>query len=102
MDYKVQLISFIFSFAYGIFFYYTSLLNYRIIKKYHIIFKYLITFTYILDVSLLYILLMYKVNYGVIHIYFVIVLFIGYFVGYIYKNKWQKLCKYVTHKLQKH
>jgi hypothetical protein len=100
MDYKVQLISFLFSFLFGIFFYLTSFINYKIVDKYNIIFRYLITLTYILDISLLYILMMYKINYGIIHIYFVIVLFIGYFVGVVYCKKIRKICKIKRKKLK--
>jgi hypothetical protein len=101
MDYKVQLLSFLFSFLFGIFFYLTSLLNYKIIKKYNVVFRYLITITYILDISLLYILMMYKINYGVIHIYFVLTLFVGYYIGVVYCKKIKKICKIKCHKLKR-
>ena len=99
MDYKIQIISFIFSFIFGGFFYITSVLNYHFITKYPKIFKYLITLVYILDIALLYILFMYKINYGVIHIYFVIVLFLGFYVASIYSKKLRKICKIKKNKL---
>lgn len=99
MDYKIQIISFIFSFIFGIFFYMTSLLNYRLITKYPKIIKYIITIIYVLDIALLYVLFMYKINYGVIHIYFVIVLFLGFFVSSLYSKKIRKLCKIKKNKL---
>lgn len=93
MNYKLQIISFIVSFLFGIFFYLTSLLNYKIIKKHSKVIKYLITFVYIIDISLLYVLLMYKVNYGIIHIYFIIVLFLGFLFGNKYCKYLRKFCK---------
>lgn len=100
MNYKLQLISFLVSFIYGIFFYYTSLLNYKMIKNHSIIIKYIITFVYILNISLIYILIMYKVNFGIIHIYFIIVLFLGFYFGSVYCKKLRKFCKVKKKKLK--
>lgn len=99
MDYKIQIISFLFSFIFGVFFYYASLLNYKFISKYPVILRYLITLIFVLDISLLYILFMYKINYGIVHIYFIIVLFLGFFIGSIYCKKLRKLCKIKKKKL---
>lgn len=99
MDYKIQIISFIFSFIFGVFFYFTSVLNYKFISKYPIIFRYLITFIYVIDIALLYTLFMFKINYGVIHIYFVLILFLGFFIGSIYRKKLKKLCQIKNKKL---
>ena len=87
MDYKVQLLSFLFSFLFGVFFYFTSLFNHKMIQNQPILFKYIITILYVLVISLLYVLLMYKVNYGVIHIYFLMVLFLGFYCGFLYRKK---------------
>lgn len=100
MNYKLQLLSFLVSFLFGIFFYFTSLLNYKIIKKHSVVLQYMITFAYILDISLLYILLMYKVNYGIIHIYFVGMLFLGFVFGWLYCKKLRKFCKIKKKKLK--
>ena len=54
--------------------------------------RYILTFLFILDISLSYILFMYYVNHGVIHIYFIIVTLIGYFVE---KKIHQNVKKYV-------
>lgn len=97
MNYKIQLISFIVSFLFGCIFYVLNYLNTKLIKKYNIFIKYLISFFFILDISILYILLMYKVNYGVIHIYFIAILFCGYILTSIY---FKKLCKVFLNKLK--
>ncbi len=101
MNYKIQIISLIFSFFFGIFFYFTSLFNYKFIKKHSIFLKYLVTIVYILDIALLYILFMYKINYGVIHIYFLFMLFLGFLVGCVYSKKLRKLCKVIGNKLKR-
>ncbi len=101
MNYKIQLISFVFSFLFGLFFYFTSLLNYKLIKKHSAVLKYIITTIYIIDISLIYILLMYKINYGVIHIYFILLLFCGFLVGWLYSKKLRKICKVIAKKLKR-
>lgn len=100
MNYKLQLLSFLVSFLFGIFFYFTSLLNHKIIKKHSIVLQYIITFVYILDISLLYILLMYKVNYGIIHVYFIGMLFLGFVFGWFYCKHLKKFCKIKKNKLK--
>lgn len=101
MDYKIQLLSFAFSFLYGLFFYYTGFFNYHFIKKSPILLQYLISFVYILDIVLLYILILYKINYGVVHVYFLIFLFLGFLLGGIYQKSFQKKCQAFTSKLKK-
>ncbi len=101
MDYKIQLISLIFSFFYGIFFYITGYFNYNLLKKSNLVLQYIISFFYALDVALLYILLMYKINYGVIHIYFVGILVIGYIFGIVNVKKLRKKCQVIKAKLKK-
>ena len=99
MNYKLQIISFIFSFVFGMFFYGTSLLNYKLIKKCSKFMKYFVSVVYVIDISLLYVLFMYKINYGVIHIYFIIVLFLGFYLASIYSKHLRKLCKIKRKKL---
>ena len=99
MNYKLQIISFIVSFLFGCFFYLTSFLNFKLIHKFSKILKYFITILYVLDIALLYILLMYKINSGIIHIYFVLVLFLGFFLTSLYGKKLQKICKIKKKKL---
>ena len=100
MNYKIQLISFLFSFIFGGFFYLTSKLNYRLIWKFSVLFRYLITIVYILDIALLYIMFMYRINNGIIHIYFLLMLFFGFFVTGIFSKKLKKICKTKGNKLK--
>ena len=99
MNYKLQIISFIFSFIFGAFFYETCFINYKLIKKCKTWLKYLLSIIYVIDISLLYILGMYKINYGIIHIYFILVLFLGFYLASVYSKKLRKLCKIKSKKL---
>lgn len=82
MDNAIQLVSFLVSFLYGMFIYFTSLLNYKIILNKNIYFKYLISICYTVVISLLYVIIMYKINEGVIHIYFVITILLGFILSF--------------------
>ncbi len=100
MTTKLQLLSFLVSFLFGIFFYFTSLLNYKLIHKHSVLLKYGITFIYSVILSLLYILIMFKVNYGVIHIYFIGMLFLGFLFAWKYCQKFKKICQVKKNKLK--
>ena len=104
MDYKIQLLSLFFSFFFGIIFYFTSIMNYFFIKKYKIVIKYIITFIYMIDITLLYILMLYKINNGFVHIYFLFLVLFGFLFGVKLKNmliKNVKLRKYIDKLKQK-
>ena len=104
MDYKVQLISLLVSYVFGIVFYFTSLLNYKIIKNYNKIFKYVTTFLYMLNIAIIYICLLFKVNNGNIHPYFIIMVLLGFLLGVKIKKaltKNVKLYDFIVKRKQK-
>lgn len=76
-----QLLSFLFSFLFGICFYILLELNYRLIYNRHLWCKILFSFLFLTVSSLLYYIGLYKINYGVVHLYFFFLLFIGYFLS---------------------
>ncbi len=87
MDEITQLISFFVSFLFGMGFHFFSDYHFKIISKYSMWFQYLITFLFIIDTVLSYILLMYHVNYGVFHVYFLAFVFLGFFMfSFLQKN----------------
>lgn len=94
MNYKIQLLSFLFSFLYGVFFYFTSLLNYKFIKKLNKIFQYAITFAYMLNIAIIYICLSFKINNGNIHHYFIFMVLIGFAAGHKFKKVLKKNVKF--------
>ena len=80
MNLRIQIVSLFFSFGFGIIFSICTNLNYRFLFTKNIYFKVIITFVYILDFTLLYFLLIQKINNGIIHIYFFLIIGIGYLV----------------------
>lgn len=86
MDYKIQILSLLYSFVYGIFFYFLNILNDKFLNKNKII-NTIILVLFVFVNALLYITVLYKINYGVFHIYFLFMLFLGYGLASIIKIK---------------
>lgn len=80
MNSYVQVLSFVISFIYGLVFYLLSYANKVMINNKNNVVKLLITLVFVIDMVILYIYIMYKINFGMIHPYFVAVVFIGYIV----------------------
>jgi hypothetical protein len=82
MDLKIQIISLIFSFLYGIFLYIMFRIIYKCIfllrKRYQIIFN----FIYCIVFSLLYFFLLLFINNGTLHIYFLLLIIFGFLLSY--------------------
>ena len=98
MENQVQLLSFLISFLYGILFSFLSRYHYKMVYSLKCFMRYILTFFFILDISLFYILVLYYVNYGVVHIYFLIVTFLGYLFEkflFPYVKKYVKLCPFI-------
>lgn len=81
MDAKTQIIALIISFIYGIFFYITWKLNEWIIKNKKRRYRSIISILYMYVIVLLYIITIFKINNGKFHIYFFILLYLGFFTG---------------------
>ena len=81
MDVIIQILCLLISFIYGFFINLFIVFNKKIINKhnflYEIIFRLIIT----LLVVLLYVIIIYKINKGIFHIYFIIMVFIGYIIS---------------------
>ena len=81
MNLEVQIQSMIFSFVYGLFFSFLLNLNYRVLftsKKYIQVIGNLF---FIIDNVLLYFILLRYINNGVLHLYFLLLVVLGFFVG---------------------
>ena len=87
MNAKLQLITFIISFIYGIIFSLLTIYNFNLIAKLKVIFKHLITFIYVLDMTIIYIIILYHLNKGYFHIYFIMTVFLGFVIGLIIYKK---------------
>lgn len=87
MDVKLQILSFLISFIYGCFYYLSSKYNLKLIYGKNILFRILITIIFVLNNVLIYLILLYKINTGRFHIYFLISLILGYiFCSFVCKN----------------
>lgn len=93
MELKVQILSLIFSFVFGVIFSLFTNLNYRFLFCKKKLFKITITIIYVIDASLLYFLILKKINNGIIHSYFLLLIAVGFFIGSINLNKYMNMFK---------
>lgn len=87
MSAGLQVLSFIFSFSFGCFF---ALLKYffnKIFLKGFKYFKFFLNIIFVIFNSFIYMYILYKINYGVLHLYFILMFLIGYYFVYV------KMCK---------
>lgn len=98
MNYKIQIISLLYSFGYGVFFFLFNILNNKFISKNKYI-NFITLLVFVILNALLYITILYKINFGVFHIYFLIMIFLGYYFSFFIKKyisnnvKWCKKIK---------
>ena len=87
MELNIQILSLGVSFLYGIIFYILLEINSRFLYSSSIIIKVLFSFIFVLFNSLLYFLILLKINNGYVHFYFLICLILGYILcKVIYKR----------------
>lgn len=83
----VQIISLIVSFCYGFFFFLTLEFNAKLIYSDSLFIRVIISFLFVIFHTLLYFLILMKINFGYIHIYFFICILFGYLMcKVIYKR----------------
>lgn len=93
MGLKTQIISFLFSFIFGIIFSVCTNLNYKYLFCKKKIFQIIITIIYVVDASLAYFLIIRIINEGVIHSYFLLSVALGFFIGFVNLTKYVNLFK---------
>lgn len=86
MDLKLQILSILFSFGYGIISSYLYNLNYNFIHDTTILYKLVINILFCVNLGLIYFILIKVINYGVVHIYFLFSFIVG-FVLFVNKYK---------------
>lgn len=101
MNSTVQLISFLVSFIYGIIFYLLTRFNKYIIENRKIVFRFIITLIFIIDIAILYIYIIYRINHGYFHIYFIFTVIIGFIITHVFYGKIKNMCKKYVKKLRK-
>lgn len=78
MNSYIQLISLVVSFIFGFVFYILSRVNKYILNNKNNVIKLLVTIVFVIDMVFIYIFIMYKINFGVMHPYFIILLILGF------------------------
>lgn len=87
MTAKMQLISFAISFLYGFFFNFLTIFNFKLMGNLKVIYKHIITFVYVIDMAIIYIIILYNLNKGYFHIYFILMVILGYILSYVFYLK---------------
>lgn len=87
MNSYTQLFLLIFSFFYGKFVYLGNRFNLFVIEKKNILIKSILSVLYVFNISLLYVVILYKINNGILNIYFIIAIILGYFINFVKKCK---------------
>lgn len=90
MNLKIQIISLIFSFLYGILFSLLINFHYSLLFSKKKLLQVFFTFLFLLDMALLYFLIIRIINQGIIHIYFYLVLFLGFYLSFPILKKIRK------------
>ena len=101
MNIRIQIISMIFSFVFGIFFSMFTNVNYKYLFSKNIVFKTVFTFIYIIDCALLYFLIIKKINNGIVHLYFLLFIGGGFLVGLLKFNRFVDKLKYCLKNVKK-
>lgn len=81
MTANIQLLTLTVSFLFGFIFYYLYKLNYIIIKGKKRFYQSLITILFMYNIVLLYIIIIFNINHGMFHIYFFILIALGFFTN---------------------
>lgn len=80
MNIKIQITTLLFSFLYGIFFSFFLSLNYKFIYSNKKLFKTVISLLVVVLSVLLYFIILKKINYGIFHIYEILMITLGFIV----------------------
>lgn len=100
MDSYIQVLSFSFSLLYGILFYLLTKVNYYILNERKKLMQFVVTLVFIVDIVILYVYLMYRINNGNFHIYFIIFVILGFILMNILYDKLKLLCKNYVNKIK--
>lgn len=96
MELKVQIITLIYSFFYGVFFSFLIMLNRKYLYYSKKVFKLIFTFLFVLINTLLYFFILKIFNEGILHYYYLIVFTIGFFLEHYYFRRFYRNKKIST------
>jgi hypothetical protein len=100
MPISIQLITIVISFVMGFAFYYFAYINYELTKNRNKYFSFIIDLVLVIDFDFFYFYIIYKISYGMFHIYFFLLIALGYYVGYLCLNRVKALVKYCFQKIR--
>ncbi len=84
---KIQIFSLLYSFIYGIIFYILLEVNQKFLYEGKIVYRIIISFLFVIFISLLYFLILIKINNGILHLYFFLTMFTGYLLSFVIYKK---------------
>lgn len=87
MSLDVQIKSLIVSFIFGIITSYLVKINYKYLFCRNVVLKIIVSTFFIIDLILIYFILLRNINNGIYHFYFLIMILLGYILGYKLVNK---------------
>ena len=90
MSLNIQIYSFIFSFVFGIFFYIVLGLFSKFIYSKKLFIKVISSLAFSIGLSLLYFYVLLKINNGYLHLYFFLMILLGYIISQIIRVKFFK------------
>lgn len=85
MNSYIQLIVILFSFFFGFLLYYTNTFHKKLLVGRSVFSKIIIIFLYCNIMALIYVLFLFKINNGLLHLYFILSLIIGYLIASVKK-----------------
>ena len=74
------------NFFYGFLIFIITVINHYFIKNETVIVKCLLTLLFAIDFTILYLILIYKINYGMFHLYYLFAFGGGYYLAYVLKK----------------
>ena len=84
---STQILSLIYSFFYGVLFFFLLEINYKVLYNGKLVYRIVISFLFVIFISLLYFIILLKINNGILHVYFFLVFFTGYMLSFVIYNK---------------
>ena len=84
---KIQIFSLLYSFIYGIKKKKKKEVNQKFLYEGKIVYRIIISFLFVIFISLLYFLILIKINNGILHLYFFLTMFTGYLLSLVIYKK---------------
>ncbi len=84
---KLQVLSLLYSFFFGMVFFILLELNSKFLYEGRMVYRIIVSFLFVIFISLLYFFGLIKINNGVVHVYFFLSLFTGYLLSFVIYRK---------------